>query len=293
MASSCCSNSAAKNQDNLLDKPNKSTYFNPLDRTTPSLPLCLYYTQGYCTNMDDPTHLKAFDHSFLELKTEGFDLKLVQPQLFDYFLVLDLEGKKEILEFPVVMIDAKTTKLVDFFHRFVRPTGMSKQENDEIVDNKYGKFGISGVWHETAIPFEQVIREFEDWMVKYKLWNKESGGPLNKAAFVICGNWDIKTQVPHQCNIAGMELPSYFREWINLKDIYLNFYNWTARGMLAMMWPLKITVAGIHHVGIDDATNIARVLQRMIIDGAVLQISARRRNPDEKCEFLFQNRIKW
>lgn len=69
------------------------------------------------------------------------------------------------------------------------------------------------------------------------------------------------------------------------KTCTLNFYNRKARGMLAMIWPLKITVAGNHHLGIDDATNIARVLQRMIIDGAVLQISARRKN-DGKCEFL-------
>lgn len=242
--------------------------------------------------MNDPSHLEAFDHSFLELDASGFDLKLVQPQLFDYFLVLDLEGKKEILEFPVVLIDAKTAKLVDFFHRFVRPVGLSKEETDEDVEKHFGQFGISSVWHETAVPFEKVLGEFEDWLVKNKLWEKELDGPLKKGAFVICGNWDIKTQVPHQCGISGMELPSYFREWINLKDVYLNFYNRKARGMLAMMWPLKITVAGNHHLGIDDATNIARVLQRMIVDGAVLKISARRKD-DGKCQFLFENRIKY
>ncbi|KAL8131529.1 hypothetical protein AgCh_007455 [Apium graveolens] len=67
--------------------------------------------------MDHQTHLKTFNHSFPELDTKRFDLKQAQPQEFDFFLVLDLEGKVEILEFPVLMIDAKTLKLVDFFHR--------------------------------------------------------------------------------------------------------------------------------------------------------------------------------
>lgn len=71
--------------------------------------------------MDDQTHLKAFNHSFPELNTKRFDLKQAQPQEFDFFLVLDLEGKVEILEFPVLMIDAKTLKLVDFFHRLFIP----------------------------------------------------------------------------------------------------------------------------------------------------------------------------
>ncbi|KAL1812527.1 hypothetical protein ACET3Z_022592 [Daucus carota] len=199
MASNSCSSNSTNDSaaaSSVPERQDSTSYFNLLDRTLLSVPLCLYYTQGCCTNMNDPTHLKAFDHSFLELYAEAFDVKLIQPQPFDYFLVRDL------------------------------------------------------------------------WELGYR------------------------AQVPHQCSTAGMELPLYFREWINLKDVYLNFYNRKARGMLTLMWSLKITVAGNHHLGIDDVMNIARVLQRMIIDGVVLQISARRNN-DGKCGFLFENRIKW
>lgn len=42
--------------------------------------------------------------------------------------------------------------------------------------------------------------------------------------FCISGNWDLKTKVPEQCKVAKVKLPSYFMEWINLKDVYLNFY---------------------------------------------------------------------
>lgn len=71
--------------------------------------------------MDDPAHLNAFNHSFSgDPKVNTCDMKHLHPQQFDHFLVLDLEGKVEILEFPVLMIDAKTLEVVDFFHR-LRP----------------------------------------------------------------------------------------------------------------------------------------------------------------------------
>lgn len=107
------------------------------------------------------------------------------------------------------------------------------------------------------------------------------------------GNWDVKTKIPEQCRVSSIKLPSYFMEWINLKDIYLNFYKKRAPGMLSMMRELNIPLQGSHHLGIDDAKNITRVLQHMLSDGASLQITARRNpNAPENVKFFFQDRIK-
>lgn len=242
--------------------------------------------------MDDLAHLNAFNHSFSgELKVNTSDMKHVRPQQFDHFLILDLEGKVEILEFPVLMIHAKTLKVVDFFHRFVRPSEMSEQRINQYIEGKYGKIGVHSVWHDTAIPFKEVIQQFEDWMAKHQLWAREFGGHLNKSAFITCGNWDIKTKIPEQCKVSRMKIPSYFMEWINLKDVYLNFYKRRASGMMTMMRELHIPLVGSHHLGIDDTKNITRVLQRMVNDGAVLQITARRKSSGS-VEFLFENRIR-
>ncbi|KAK1366269.1 hypothetical protein POM88_041830 [Heracleum sosnowskyi] len=43
-----------------------------------------------------------------------------------------------------------------------------------------------------------------------------------------------------------------------------------ATGMVPMLHQLKMQVLGTHNVGIDDTRNITRVLQRLIIDGAVV-----------------------
>ena len=59
-----------------------------------------------------------------------------------------------------------------------------------------------------------------------------------------------------------------------------------------MMKQLDIPLLGSHHLGIDDTKNIARVLQHMLADGALMQITARRNPESQKVEFLFENRIE-
>ncbi|XP_061361251.1 uncharacterized exonuclease domain-containing protein At3g15140-like [Gastrolobium bilobum] len=257
----------------------------------PWKPMCLYHTQGKCTKMDDPIHLERFNHDCCrELQVTTAELNKISSQNLDFFLVLDLEGRVEILEFPVLMISAKTMQVEDIFHRFVRPSKMSEQRINEYIEGKYGKFGVDRVWHDTAIPFKEVIQQFEAWLMQHQLW---MGRELNRAAFVTCGNWDLKTKVPQQCEVSKIKLPPYFMEWINLKDVYLNFYNRKATGMVTMMKELQIPLLGSHHLGIDDTKNIARVLQHMLVDGALIQITARR-NPKSPADvnFLFKNRIR-
>ncbi|KAH7286532.1 hypothetical protein KP509_32G011400 [Ceratopteris richardii] len=254
--------------------------------------LCYYYSQGLCTLENDPNHLEKFTHDYPDLSVGSLELKKLQPQPFQYYLVLDLEGMVEILEFPVVMIDTTTLKVVDRFHRFVRPIKMSEARIDEYIEGKYGRWGLDRVWHDTAIPFTKVLKQFEHWMAKHGIWDARQDCKLKHAAFVTCGNWDVKTKIPQQCATSSISLPTYFFEWVNLKDIYLNFYQRRAGGMLAMLRGLQIPMAGTHHVGLDDAHNIARVLQRIIIDGGVVKITAKRsvKNPSE-VKFRFKNRV--
>ncbi|XP_008226429.1 PREDICTED: uncharacterized exonuclease domain-containing protein At3g15140 [Prunus mume] len=266
----------------------------PRKSSQPWKPMCLYYTQGKCTMMEDPTHLEKFNHDCSrDLQVTNYMSNRICSQNLDYFLVLDLEGKIEILEFPVLMIDANTMDVVDFFHRFVRPSEMSEKRINEYIAGKYGKFGVDRVWHDTAIPFKDVLQQFEAWLIQHQLWGEKLGGCLNRAAFVTCGNWDLKTKVPEQCKVSRMKLPSYFMEWINLKDVYLNFYKRRATGMMTMMKELHLPLLGSHHLGFDDSKNIARVVQHMLADGALIQITARRNSDSpEKVEFLFKNRIR-
>ena len=62
--------------------------------------------------------------------------------------------------------------------------------------------------------------------------------------------------------------------------------------MMTMMRELEIPIVGSHHLGIDDTKNITRVVQRMLADGAVIQITARRHPDTNDVKFLFKNRIR-
>ena len=69
--------------------------------------------------MDDPLHIKKFNHDISrELQVDVARSNHMRTQDFDYFLVLDLEGKVEIIEFPVILVNAKTMGVTGFFHRF-------------------------------------------------------------------------------------------------------------------------------------------------------------------------------
>ncbi|KAK1321015.1 ATPase family AAA domain-containing protein [Acorus calamus] len=131
-------------------------------RTRRWRPMCLYHTHGKCTRLNDAFHVERFNHDIAsDLCVDGFVESRLVPQNLDYLLVLDLEGKVEILEFPVVMIDARTMSFAGSFHRFVRPVRMSEKRINEYVEGKYGRMGVDGVWHDTAITFKEMLREFE------------------------------------------------------------------------------------------------------------------------------------
>jgi inhibitor of KinA sporulation pathway (predicted exonuclease) len=65
-----------------------------------------------------------------------------------------------------------------------------------------------------------------------------------------------------------------------------------ATGMMTMMRELQMPIVGNHHLGIDDSKNIARVVQRMLADGAVMQITAKRQSATGDVKFLFKDRIR-
>jgi ERI1 exoribonuclease 3 len=69
-------------------------------------------TQGW-----NQHHTSQHAHEYPDLPVRPADWTRVRPQPFEKYLVLDLEGRVEILEFPVILLDPKTLKVLDRFHR--------------------------------------------------------------------------------------------------------------------------------------------------------------------------------
>jgi inhibitor of KinA sporulation pathway (predicted exonuclease) len=221
-------------------------------------------------------------------------------QPYDYFLVFDLEGKEEIIEFPVALLDAKTLEVVDRFHRYCVPVTFSEDRLKIYITTKYGKWGLADKWFASAISFVDTISQFQEWMASHKLLPAASsateeghskGGETFTFAFVTCGNWDIKTQIPRQCRCSGIPVPDYFHQWVNLKDVYLNFYAHRALGMAEMLNGLSIKMQGHHHSGSDDVENITAILVRIINDGAKVEITASRPDENSPITYKYTSRI--
>lgn len=186
---------------------------------------------------------------------------------FDVLAVLDLEGKEEITEFPVLLLDVASRRELGRFHRWVRPVRL---------------FDGCGPLSEgtPAVPFKQVLTEFDEWMRSrgLQLWPDRNGGG-HRLAFVTCGHWDLRSQVPKQCGISGVAVPPAMQSWINIKDSFNGHHGTHITGMkgaLARMGLLDDCGApkhGFHHLGMHDVENIARITLHLLDDGATVDIT--------------------
>ena len=89
-----------------------------------------------------------------------------------------------------------------------------------------------------------------------------------KYIIITVGDWDLGTMFPKQCNISNIKPHKHFKQWINIKKDFKDFYNVPKKkGMAEMLEYLNIELKGRHHSGIDDCRNTARIFQKMIEDG--------------------------
>mmetsp|Transcript_37674 Transcript_37674/g.59581 ORF Transcript_37674/g.59581 Transcript_37674/m.59581 type:complete len:454 (-) Transcript_37674:134-1495(-) len=187
------------------------------------------------------------------------------PQNIRYLLVLDLEGKDEITEFPVIVLDIHEQTEVGRFQRYVRPV--------RLFD------GCSLTPDSPAMPFTQVMQEFDCWLqttIGQSL--QRVGNQLELAAFVTCGDWDCK-HVRTQCGISGIAVPNAFHQWVNIKRTYGKVYGAEFRGMKSMLARLNLldsqgnVKCGFHHLGMHDVENIGRCVLHLVEQGHVIDIN--------------------
>ncbi|CAH8656838.1 unnamed protein product [Schistosoma margrebowiei] len=193
-------------------------------------------------------------------------------QKFAYFMVLDFEATceqdkqisvAEIIEFPVLMINASTLQTEAIFHRYVRPT-----VNPTLSDFCTELTGIIQSMVDDQPDLPTVLKTFDSFLDD----NNLKIIPY-QFAFVTCGDWDLKTMLPKQCKVLGIDVPDYFKQWINLKQVYCGVMGQFPFGMMSMLSGLNIKHTGRHHSGIDDCHNIANILCELIRCGATLDIT--------------------
>jgi inhibitor of KinA sporulation pathway (predicted exonuclease) len=183
----------------------------------------------------------------------------------DYYIILDFEATcqqeglirpQEIIEFPSIIISAEGLAEVSRFQRYLAPKHCPQLT----------KFctELTGITQETVdrgISFEEALQAYSEWLTK-------NGCNGQNAIVVTCGDWDLRTMAPSQCQLSGVRVPSIFQRWINIKTEFARFYRVAKSGGLTRMLDrLKLDLEGRHHSGIDDCHNTARILVRMCQEG--------------------------
>lgn len=205
-------------------------------------------------------------NSLDEVKTMAASVMAQQKHSVDYFLVLDFEATcdkerkispQEIIEFPVLKINAKTMQEESHFHSYVAPTA-----NPVLTPFCTELTGITQDMVSGKPILQTVLQDFDRWMQGEGLL-----GPGVSVCFVTCGDWDLKTMLPQQCKAFKLHHPHYMKKWMNIKFAFSDVMGHRLRGMPEMLAALGLNLRGRHHSGIDDSRNIARILAKLAVLG--------------------------
>lgn len=207
-------------------------------------------------------------------------------QPFDYYCVLDFEAvchqadpslKRpssndiwEIIEFPICLLEAETNTIIDTYHSYVRPT--MKTSLNEIC------ISITGITQDivdNSPTFDIVWKDVQRFLAKHSLIPLDDNtSSLHSFTWITCGNWDLRTMLPLQLKQCGYNRPGFINNFINLKDLYMEYYPLTRiRGMKDMLKKSNLILEGRHHSGIDDTKNIARIAQWLIKNNKILKLT--------------------
>ena len=119
------------------------------------------------------------------------------------------------------------------------------------------------------MPFPEAFSAYRKWLHGALEKHLGPGHDASRVCFVTVGDWDLKTMLPAQLRHVGTRsVPSMFRQWCNIKTEFGRFYRTKARSMADMLKQLRMKLQGRHHSGIDDCRNTARILVRMMNEGA-------------------------
>lgn len=140
----------------------------------------------------------------------------------------------------------------------------------------------------SAQPFPQVVSALAEFIGLVLGVSVQDLDP-SQFLFCTCGDWDVRSMIPRQCNnplpgAVDFELQDQlFSRWCNLKELFRDHYrlppSQAPTGMRGMLRRLRIDLQGQHHLGMDDVTNLSKILKIFVSEGARIEATgiARRR----------------
>ncbi|XP_034949432.1 ERI1 exoribonuclease 3 [Chelonus insularis] len=181
-------------------------------------------------------------------------------QRFKYLLVLDFEATcdkdtiiepQEIIEVPCIAVNTQNWNVENTFHEYVKP-----RINPILTPFCTDLTGIMQETIENENHFPVVFDKFCKWLEANNFTNNPE-----QSAFVTCGDWDLKVMLPNQCTLDNIPIPSYLKQWINLKAVYCEATEYFPRSLKDMFNKFKLPMEGKLHSGIHDTMNMVKIVQ--------------------------------
>ena len=158
------------------------------------------------------------------------------------------------------------------FHSYVKP----------VINPQLTLFcqELTGVFQTTvdkSEPICSVIDKLLDWLRKQDLID-DNNDMKKQFAFASCGNFDLNVLSPiiKECKFKNdLELPIYFKEWINVKKTFVNHKREWPKGLYHMLEVLNEEPSGRLHSARDDCKNLARIIECLHADGCKFHVTSR------------------
>ena len=156
-----------------------------------------------------------------------------------------------------MVLDTTTGEVVARFECFVRPSF-----NPRVSAFCFELTTITQEQVDGGVSLAEAMRRHQDFVAPY----------MADGLLLTCGDWDLKTMLPADAKLNDIEVPSFYKSWINIRVQFHALYQADEvrsrpPGMAGMLKRLEIPLLGTHHRGIDDCVNTAALAARMIRDG--------------------------
>lgn len=124
-------------------------------------------------------------------------------------IIVDVEGKSDIIELPAIVLDLEAGCEVLRFHRWVFVRKPMKHTNPK----------------SNAVPLQKALQEFVEALRSIPTFDE------SRALMVHCGDFDAKmlmkawekcAQYSNFCDALSFDLPDLFQKWCNVKDLVFN-----------------------------------------------------------------------
>eukprot|EP00929_Paragymnodinium_shiwhaense_P035101 TRINITY_DN19005_c1_g2_i1.p1 TRINITY_DN19005_c1_g2~~TRINITY_DN19005_c1_g2_i1.p1 ORF type:complete len:269 (+),score=45.43 TRINITY_DN19005_c1_g2_i1:74-880(+) len=193
---------------------------------------------------------------------------------WSHILVLDFEATceqddptqkdwSEIIEWPCVLLDAQTLEQVGEFRELVRPT-----ERPLLTEFCTQMTSITQDQVDAASDINEVRQRFNSWLAG-AIGNADASAVLP----CTCGEPDLQQMLPREFARKGLQLPTVFMKYCNIKKPFEAHMGSRAGGMAGMLKQLDIPLVGHHHLGIDDARNIANIVRALVKRNVVMDVT--------------------